>query len=66
MPHWKLPHFPAVPSSSHILNYSPLYGQYTGQLVLAKLRTSGFVGAQFYCSHALADSNKCIQIGRSY
>jgi len=38
----------------------PFYGHYTGQPVLAGTISSqlkDFLGAQFYCLHALADSN---------
>ena len=43
----------------------PFHGHYTGQSGLAGisvLRTGGFVGAEFYCPHALADDNQRIRI----
>jgi len=43
-------------------NQPPFYGHYIGQPALAG--TSGeddFVGAKFYCPHALADGNWCIR-----
>ena len=42
------------------------YGHYAGQpcdsLMRLQLWTGGFVGAKFYCPHALADSNQRIWI----
>ena len=43
----------------------PFYGHYTGQPALASnssYELEDFVGAKFYCPHALADSNQRIQI----
>ena len=43
----------------------PFYGHYTGQLALADSSSQeleDFVGAKFYCPHALADSNQRIRI----
>jgi len=43
----------------------PFYGHYTGQPALAGTSSKeleDFVVAKFYCLHALADDNQCIQI----
>jgi len=43
----------------------PFYGHYTGQPALAGTSSSeleDFVGAQFYCPHALVDGNQRIRI----
>jgi len=43
----------------------PFYGHYTGQPVLASTSSQeleDFVGAKFYCPHALADGNQHIRI----
>jgi len=45
----------------------PFYGHYTGQPALAGTSSSeleDFVGAQFYCPHALVDGNQRIGLGR--
>jgi len=43
----------------------PFYGHYTDQLALACFRLKNwgdFVGAKFYCPHALADGNQRVRI----
>jgi len=43
----------------------PFYGRYRGQPALASTSSQeleDFVGAEFYCPHALADSNQRIRI----
>jgi len=54
-------------SSNFSLNnnqHSPFYGHYTGQPALADIpvKNGGFVGAKFYCPHALADGSQRIRI----
>jgi len=48
-----------------LLQLLPFYGHYTGQSALASTRCQeleDFVGAKFYCQHALADGNQRIRI----
>jgi len=43
----------------------PSYGHYTSQPALTDTSSGeleDFVGAKFYCPHALADGNQCIRI----
>jgi len=43
----------------------PFYGHYTGQPALAgtySQELEDFIGAKFYCPHALADGNQRIRI----
>jgi len=40
----------------------PFYGHYTGQPALNGTPMEDFVGAKFYCTHALADGNQHLRI----